>query len=55
MKSSLILYSLAIGITLGSILGRTTSGHWVTACGVLLLIIAVALSYIRYTKKGTWQ
>ncbi|MBC8206198.1 MAG: hypothetical protein ISR85_06715 [Kiritimatiellales bacterium] len=50
MKNTL-LYTFALGLLLGSIFGQTTAGHWVTACGVLLLLIAGGMSYIKHNKK----
>ncbi len=50
MKNS-ILYTLALGIILGSVLGQTSAGYWVTTCGALLLLIAIAMSYIKHNKK----
>ena len=51
MNCNALLYVLAIGILTGSIIGQTVAGHWVTTCGALLLALAVALSYIRHSKK----
>ncbi|MFC1467526.1 hypothetical protein ACFLQY_02380 [Verrucomicrobiota bacterium] len=50
MKNNIILYSLALGVISGSILGQTAAGHWVTTCGILLLLIAIAIGYRK--KKG---
>ena len=50
MKNT-ILYTFALGLTLGSVLGRTSAGYWVTTCGVLLLLIAGGVSYIKHNKK----
>ena len=50
---NMMLYTLAFGLILGSVLGRTAAGYWVTTCGVLLLLIAGAMSYIKHNKKKT--
>lgn len=50
MKNTM-LYTLALGLIIGSVLGRTEAGYWVTTCGVLLLLIAGAMSYIKHSKK----
>ena len=52
MKKNMLLYVLAVGILIGSIVGQTAAGHWVTTCGALLLVLAIALSYIRHSKKS---
>jgi len=52
MKHNSTLYALALGVTLGSILGQTSAGHWVTTCGILTLLIAIAISYIQHGKKN---